>query len=94
MDPEILAEKYGDELCFFGGMAVQSTLPMGTPEEIDKEYDRLRNSLGKGGGWICAPTHHVQLDTPVKNFFHMLNTIGVGTYDESIVEKRLDEINR
>lgn len=94
MDPEILAEKYGDKLCFFGGMAVQSTLPMGTPEEIDREYEWLHHSIGKGGGWICAPTHHVQLDTPIKNFFHMLNTIGVGTYDESVVEKRLDEIKR
>ena len=26
MSPEVLQEKYGDKLCFFGGIAVQSTL--------------------------------------------------------------------
>ncbi len=77
VNPEVLQEKYGDKLCFFGGIAVQSTLPMGTREEIAKEYDWLKNSIGNGGGWICAPTHHVQLDTPLDNFFAMLETIGL-----------------
>ncbi len=77
MDPEVLAEKYGEQLCFFGGIAVQSTLPQGTPEDIAREYEWLKNSIGKGGGWICAPTHHVQLDTPIENFFALLNTIGI-----------------
>lgn len=77
MDPEILQEKYGDRLCFFGGVAVQSTLPYGTPEDIRKEFNWLKNSIGKGGGWLCAPTHHVQLDTPMENFFTLLHTIGI-----------------
>ena len=77
MDPEILQEKYGDQLCFFGGIAVQSTLPQGTPEDIRHEYQWLKDSIGKGGGWLCAPTHHVQLDTPMENFFTMLETIGI-----------------
>lgn len=77
MDPEILQEKYGDQLCFFGGIAVQSTLPQGTPEDIRHEYQWLKDSIGKGGGWLCAPTHHVQLDTPMENFFAMLETIGI-----------------
>lgn len=77
MDPEILQEKYGDQLCFFGGVAVQSTLPYGTTDDIRKEFEWLKNSLGKGGGWLCAPTHHVQLDTPMENFFTLLNTIGI-----------------
>ena len=77
MDPEILQEKYGDQLCFFGGVAVQSTLPQGTAEEIRREYQWLKNSIGKNGGWICAPTHHVQLDTPMENFFTLLETIGI-----------------
>lgn len=77
MNPELLQKEYGDKLCFFGGIAVQSTLPMGTPDQIRNEYQWLKNSLGKGGGWICAPTHHVQLDTPIENFFTMLNAIGL-----------------
>ena len=77
MNPEILKEKYGDKLCFFGGISVQSTLPLGTFHDIKKEYAWLKNSLGKNGGWICAPTHHVQLDTPMDNFFTFLKEIGI-----------------
>lgn len=77
MDPVFMQEKYGDRLSFFGGIAVQSTLPNGSYEDLRVEYEWLKNSLGKGGGWICAPTHHVQLDTPVDNFFNLLNILGI-----------------
>ena len=72
-----LVEKYGDRLCFFGGIAVQSTLPYGTPDEIRREIDWLKGTLGRGGGWLSAPTHHVQLDTPMGNFFTMLDALGI-----------------
>ena len=75
MDPTVLKKKYGNNICFFGGVAVQSTLPLGTPAEIRKEYDWLKGSLGKGGGWLCAPTHHVQQDTPIENFMELLKCI-------------------
>ena len=77
MDPAVLEEKYGDRLCFFGGIAVQSTLPYGTPDEIRREIDWLKGTLGRGGGWLSAPTHHVQLDTPMGNFFTMLDALGI-----------------
>ncbi len=76
MNPELLKKKYGQNLCFFGGIAVQSTLPFGTPADIEKEYAWLKSTLGRNGGWICAPTHHIQLDTPVENFIALLKAIG------------------
>jgi uroporphyrinogen-III decarboxylase len=33
------------------------------------------DTLGKGGGLIIGPTHHVQLDTPMENFRAMVETI-------------------
>jgi uroporphyrinogen decarboxylase len=75
MDPDILKEKYGDRLSFFGGIAVQSTLPFGTPAEIHREFDRLKATLGRNNGWLCAPTHHVQQDTPVENFLALIECI-------------------
>ncbi len=77
MDPVVLKEKYGKRLCFFGGIGVQSTLPNGTFDELKAEYNWLKKSLGKSGGWICAPTHHVQLDTSVDNFFNLLKILGI-----------------
>jgi hypothetical protein len=35
-----------------------------------------KNTIGKNGGWICAPTHHLQLDTPLENYFAMLDALG------------------
>lgn len=77
MDPQFMQEQYGDKLCFFGGIAVQSTLPNGSFEELKAEYEWLKGSLGRNGGWICAPTHHVQLDTPVEKFFNLLRVLGI-----------------
>jgi len=77
MNPDFLQKKYGDKICFFGGVGVQSTLPRGTEEDIKNEVSLLKKTLGKNGNWICAPTHHVQLDTPMKNFFTLLKEIGI-----------------
>ena len=75
MDPQILKDKYGYRLAFFGGMAVQSTLPMGSASDILSEYTWLKATLGRTGGWLCAPTHHVQQDTPVDNFLELTHCI-------------------
>ena len=77
MDPDFLKDSYGDKLSFFGGIAVQSTLPMGKRKDIQNEFDNLKNTLGRGGGWLCAPTHHIQMDTPMDNFFTLLEAIGI-----------------
>ncbi|MGW8144102.1 MAG: uroporphyrinogen decarboxylase family protein [Anaerolineales bacterium] len=75
MDPMEIKRKYGDRLCFWGTIDEQHTLPFGTPREVAKEVrDRLEN-VGYNGGLILAPTHHVQLDTPLENFWAMVNTI-------------------
>ena len=34
-----------------------------------------QHSIGKGGGLIIGPTHHVQLDTPLENFWAMVHAI-------------------
>jgi len=72
MDPVLLQRKYGKNLCFFGGIAVQSTLPKGKPSDVIHEFKFLLQTLGKDGGWICSPTHHVQLDTPMENFLALV----------------------
>ncbi len=75
MNPAALKKKYGRRLCFWGSLDEQHTLPFGTPEEVRREVlDRL-GSLGAGGGLIIGPTHHVQLDTPLANFWAMIDTV-------------------
>ncbi|HVO42019.1 MAG TPA: uroporphyrinogen decarboxylase family protein, partial [Aggregatilineales bacterium] len=75
MDPVRLKHAFGDRLCFWGSVDIQHTLPYGTPEEVRAEVLTRLRTIGKGGGLILGPTHNVQLDTPLENFWAMVDTI-------------------
>ena len=75
MDPMKLKTMYGDRLCFWGSIDEQHTLPFGTPDEVRAEVVQRLRTLGRNGGLILGPTHHVQLDTPMENFWAMIHTI-------------------
>jgi uroporphyrinogen decarboxylase len=75
MDPERLKQQYGDRLCFWGSMDEQHTLPFGSPTDVRNEVLQRLQTIGKNGGLILGPTHHVQLDTPMDNFWAMVNGI-------------------
>jgi len=75
MDPAQLKKQFGDRLCFWGTIDEQYTLPFGSSDQVRREImDRLKTA-GCGGGLILGPTHHVQLDTPMDNFWCMVHTI-------------------
>jgi uroporphyrinogen decarboxylase len=75
MTPEFLKKEYGKDLVFFGGIDVQELLPYKTPYEIKMEIIRRCEILGKGGGFIAAPAHNIQPDTPLENVFAMYEAI-------------------
>lgn len=75
MEPAELKRLYGDQLSFWGTVDEQHTLPYGSPETVRREVQERIQTVGEGGGLILAPTHHVQLDTPLENFWAMVNTI-------------------
>jgi uroporphyrinogen-III decarboxylase len=75
MDPALVKRQFGDRLCFWGTIDEQNTLPFGTPDDVRRQVlDRIRN-VGYDGGLILGPTHHVQLDTPLDNFWAMIGAI-------------------
>ncbi|MCD6395568.1 MAG: hypothetical protein J7M40_18950 [Planctomycetes bacterium] len=73
IDPVMVKKRYGDRLSLFGGMCVQKIMPFGTPQQIQREVERLKDECGKGGGYILAPAHHIQADTPVDNIMAFYN---------------------
>jgi len=75
MDPEFLKKEYGKDLVFFGGIDIQHLLPYETPEKIRKEVKRICRILGKGGGYILAPAHNIQPDTPVENILAVYEAV-------------------
>jgi uroporphyrinogen-III decarboxylase len=75
MDPAQVKAEFGDQLCFWGSIDEQYTLPFGAAADVEAEVLRRLNTIGQHGGLILSPTHHVQLDTPLENFWAMVNTI-------------------
>lgn len=73
MNPVILKEKYGDKLCFHGGVSVQKTLPFGTQQDVNAEVKERIDVLGKNGGYILAPSHAIQAGTPPENIVAFLD---------------------
>jgi len=67
MDPEQLGQRYGGKIAFWGGVDEQQLLPFGTPEQVEAETRRLLAALGKNGGYVLAPGHCIQPDTPPDN---------------------------
>ena len=64
--------KLNGKLAIWGGISTQTQLPFKTPEEI---YDITMNAIsvmGKGGGYIAAPTHDVTADVPPENILAMV----------------------
>ncbi|MDI7276337.1 MAG: uroporphyrinogen decarboxylase family protein, partial [Anaerolineae bacterium] len=52
MDPARLKAEYGRDLCFYGGIDVQHTLPYGSPTEVRAEVRGRIETLGRDGGYI------------------------------------------
>ena len=73
LDFEFLKKEYGKYISFLGGVSTQQTLPHGTPEDVRREMrDRIR-VLGKGGGYILAPSHELQGDIPIENILAFID---------------------
>jgi len=67
MNPEYLVENFGRELIFFGGIDIQELLPNGPVSRIKDEVKRRIEIFGRHKGYICAPAHNIQPDTPVEH---------------------------
>jgi uroporphyrinogen decarboxylase len=67
MEPHFLKREFGRDLVFFGGLDIQQLLPRGSAQDVRDEVRRLAEVLGHDGGYILAPAHNVQDDTPTEN---------------------------
>jgi uroporphyrinogen decarboxylase len=71
MTPEELKKEFSNKLCFHGMISVQRVLPHGTPEDVKNVVKERLDVMKNGGGYILAPTHNIQPDTPVENIIAM-----------------------
>ena len=66
-DTKALKEKFGEEICFHGGIDVQQVLVNFSEDEIRDEVKLRINDLGTSGGFIIAPCHNINVDIPMEN---------------------------
>lgn len=68
MEAELLKEKFGDEIVFWGGGCdPQFILPNGTPEQVYEETKRNARTFSKGGGFVGGNVHNIQYEVPIEN---------------------------
>ncbi len=71
MDREALKRDFGQRIVFHGAVDNQFTLPFGSIDEVRQEVlDNIR-ILGKGGGYVLAPCHNIQVVSPAENIVAM-----------------------
>jgi uroporphyrinogen decarboxylase len=80
-DPQELKDKYGDQICFFGGIDQQSLLPSGDVSKIRAEIKERISILGKNRGYLLAPAHILQPDITTETIEAMIQAaIEFGRY--------------
>ena len=76
MDPLELKQKFGRDLCFWGGgVDAQGVLGSGTPAEVRDQVRRNIDALAPGGGFVFAADHVIQPNIPPENFMAMWETL-------------------
>ena len=74
MDLKYLKKEYGKDLIFFGGIDTQK-LPFITEKETRNLTRKTIRILGKGGGYIIAPSQEIMNDIPIENVKAIVETI-------------------
>jgi len=80
MDVARLKEQFGDQIALWGGISVQQTMPWGTPDDVRAEVRERMATLGRGGGYLIAPSHTIEPEVPFANvraFKEVVDEFGV-----------------
>ena len=75
MDINRLKRDFGDDICFHGGVDNQKVLPFGNISDVEREVISCIEGLANDKtGYILAPCHNIQVNTPVENILKMYET--------------------
>ncbi len=75
MNPYELKAEFGGRIALHGAVDVQGWLQRATAAEIEREVDRLMDEVGRGGGYVLAPCHQIQPDTPLENVLALYRAV-------------------
>lgn len=72
-DIPAIKEKFGNQVTFLGGIDISHAMP-GTREDVITEVKLRILQLAHGGGYILAPSNHLQADVPTENVVTLFET--------------------
>jgi uroporphyrinogen decarboxylase len=72
-DIPAVKENFGNQLSFLGGIDISHAMP-GTREDVIAETKLRIAQLAPGGGYILAPSNHLQADVPANNVVTLFET--------------------
>lgn len=79
MDIPVMRKNCMGKLAFCGLISTQKTLPFGTVEQCRAQARNRLDVVSRGGGYIFAPSHNIQADTPLENI--------LAVYEEAVGRK-------
>jgi uroporphyrinogen decarboxylase len=78
MDTQVLKQRYGKNLSFWGAIDTYEVLPNGSVQDVRAEVERRIGDLGAGGGYVMGPVHNICADVPPENVVAMYEA-GLGS---------------
>ena len=66
MDVRYCQREFGKDLTFWGGLGSQSTIPLGTPDDVRREVREML-ALFRDGGYLLAPAGAIPTEAPAEN---------------------------
>jgi len=87
MDIDRIKQKWGHKLCLMGNINLDSTLTLGTPQDVRAEvYERIR-TIGPGGGFMVASSNSITDYVPLENMRALIEaTFEFGRYPIDLEE--------
>ncbi len=87
MDIVEVKRRWGKKLCLIGNINLDSTLTLGTPDDVRAEvYERIR-TIGPGGGYMVSSSNSITDYVPVANMRALLDaTYEFGKYPIQLEE--------
>ncbi|GHT99440.1 hypothetical protein FACS1894142_7020 [Spirochaetia bacterium] len=74
MDEKEIAAQFGKDICIWGGMDVQRTIPYGTPEDVRKEVRFMFDTYHrKDGRFMLTAGNGMTKDTPLESLKALLD---------------------
>ena len=81
MDIVEVKRKWGKKLCLIGNINLDSTLTLGTPEDVRAEVHERIRAIAPGGGYMVASSNSITDYVPLENMKAMLEaTFAYGQY--------------